>query len=171
MENLTEEIRTACHESLSLIHARFLLMGFFFCFQSIQDMGNTKARRLYEANLPDSFRRPQTDQYPPQSLSPCRPRLSLRLCSLTWLSEPSNSSSGTNTRKRNTTARMAWIAAAYVPRPAAGPHASTRHHNPDPGFGSNRFSCSIPNLTSVSDSLRNETCWNCNRHCDAFRVT
>lgn len=30
--------------------------------QSIQDMGNTKARQLYEANLPDSFRRPQTDQ-------------------------------------------------------------------------------------------------------------
>ncbi|XP_067354129.1 stromal membrane-associated protein 1-like isoform X2 [Channa argus] len=30
--------------------------------QSIQDMGNTKARKLYEANLPDSFRRPQTDQ-------------------------------------------------------------------------------------------------------------
>ncbi|XP_013865638.1 stromal membrane-associated protein 1 [Austrofundulus limnaeus] len=30
--------------------------------QSIQDMGNTRARRLYEANLPDSFRRPQTDQ-------------------------------------------------------------------------------------------------------------
>uniref|UniRef100_A0A4W6CBT0 Small ArfGAP 1 n=1 Tax=Lates calcarifer TaxID=8187 RepID=A0A4W6CBT0_LATCA len=25
-------------------------------------MGNTKARQLYEANLPDSFRRPQTDQ-------------------------------------------------------------------------------------------------------------
>lgn len=32
--------------------------------QSIQDMGNTKARQLYEANLPESFRRPQTDQYP-----------------------------------------------------------------------------------------------------------
>uniref|UniRef100_A0A3P8U273 Small ArfGAP 1 n=1 Tax=Amphiprion percula TaxID=161767 RepID=A0A3P8U273_AMPPE len=30
--------------------------------QSIQDMGNTKARQLYEANLPDNFRRPQTDQ-------------------------------------------------------------------------------------------------------------
>ncbi|XP_008316046.1 stromal membrane-associated protein 1-like isoform X1 [Cynoglossus semilaevis] len=30
--------------------------------QCIKDMGNTKARRLYEANLPDSFRRPQTDQ-------------------------------------------------------------------------------------------------------------
>ncbi|XP_007543037.1 stromal membrane-associated protein 1-like [Poecilia formosa] len=30
--------------------------------QSIQEMGNTKARQLYEANLPDSFRRPQTDQ-------------------------------------------------------------------------------------------------------------
>ncbi|KAK1170933.1 stromal membrane-associated protein 1 isoform X2 [Acipenser oxyrinchus oxyrinchus] len=30
--------------------------------QSVQDMGNTKARKLYEANLPDNFRRPQTDQ-------------------------------------------------------------------------------------------------------------
>ncbi|XP_054896926.1 stromal membrane-associated protein 1-like [Poeciliopsis prolifica] len=30
--------------------------------QSIQEMGNTNARQLYEANLPDSFRRPQTDQ-------------------------------------------------------------------------------------------------------------
>lgn len=35
-----------------------------FLFQSIQDMGNTRARQLYEANLPESFRRPQTDQYP-----------------------------------------------------------------------------------------------------------
>ncbi|XP_028845228.1 stromal membrane-associated protein 1-like isoform X2 [Denticeps clupeoides] len=30
--------------------------------QSVQDMGNTKARALYEAHLPDNFRRPQTDQ-------------------------------------------------------------------------------------------------------------
>lgn len=30
--------------------------------QSVQDMGNTKARQLYEANLPENFRRPQTDQ-------------------------------------------------------------------------------------------------------------
>nr|XP_061792341.1 stromal membrane-associated protein 1-like [Nerophis lumbriciformis] len=30
--------------------------------QCIQDMGNTKARQLYEANLPENFRRPQTDQ-------------------------------------------------------------------------------------------------------------
>ena len=28
----------------------------------MQDMGNTKARLLYEANLPENFRRPQTDQ-------------------------------------------------------------------------------------------------------------
>ncbi|KAG8581986.1 hypothetical protein GDO81_007875 [Engystomops pustulosus] len=28
----------------------------------MQDMGNTKARILYEANLPENFRRPQTDQ-------------------------------------------------------------------------------------------------------------
>ncbi|KAI1896835.1 hypothetical protein AGOR_G00098950 [Albula goreensis] len=30
--------------------------------QSVQDMGNTRARQMYEANLPDNFRRPQTDQ-------------------------------------------------------------------------------------------------------------
>ncbi|KAI1894780.1 hypothetical protein AGOR_G00119270 [Albula goreensis] len=30
--------------------------------QSVQEMGNTRARRLYEANLPENFRRPQTDQ-------------------------------------------------------------------------------------------------------------
>ncbi|XP_050806786.1 stromal membrane-associated protein 1 isoform X2 [Gopherus flavomarginatus] len=30
--------------------------------QCMQDMGNTKARILYEANLPENFRRPQTDQ-------------------------------------------------------------------------------------------------------------
>ncbi|XP_030626270.1 stromal membrane-associated protein 1 isoform X2 [Chanos chanos] len=30
--------------------------------QSVQSMGNTKARLLYEAHLPENFRRPQTDQ-------------------------------------------------------------------------------------------------------------
>ncbi|XP_066535328.1 stromal membrane-associated protein 1 isoform X2 [Hoplias malabaricus] len=30
--------------------------------QSMQSMGNTKARQLYEAHLPENFRRPQTDQ-------------------------------------------------------------------------------------------------------------
>ncbi|XP_061085599.1 stromal membrane-associated protein 1-like isoform X1 [Conger conger] len=30
--------------------------------QSIQDMGNTRARQMYEASLPENFRRPQTDQ-------------------------------------------------------------------------------------------------------------
>ncbi|XP_072414122.1 stromal membrane-associated protein 1 isoform X3 [Chiloscyllium punctatum] len=30
--------------------------------QCMQDMGNTKARYFYEANLPEHFRRPQTDQ-------------------------------------------------------------------------------------------------------------
>uniref|UniRef100_A0A667Y1Q4 Arf-GAP domain-containing protein n=1 Tax=Myripristis murdjan TaxID=586833 RepID=A0A667Y1Q4_9TELE len=33
--------------------------------QSMVDMGNTRARQLYEAHLPENFRRPQTDQYPP----------------------------------------------------------------------------------------------------------
>ncbi|XP_021178471.2 stromal membrane-associated protein 1 isoform X3 [Fundulus heteroclitus] len=30
--------------------------------QSMVDMGNTRARKLYEAHLPENFRRPQTDQ-------------------------------------------------------------------------------------------------------------
>ncbi|KAJ8389833.1 hypothetical protein AAFF_G00113020 [Aldrovandia affinis] len=30
--------------------------------QSVTDMGNTRARQTFEANLPDNFRRPQTDQ-------------------------------------------------------------------------------------------------------------
>ncbi|XP_028278631.1 stromal membrane-associated protein 1-like isoform X7 [Parambassis ranga] len=30
--------------------------------QSMVDMGNSRARRLYEAHLPENFRRPQTDQ-------------------------------------------------------------------------------------------------------------
>lgn len=30
--------------------------------QSVENMGNTKARQLYEAHLPENFRRPQTDQ-------------------------------------------------------------------------------------------------------------
>ncbi|MEQ2240449.1 Stromal membrane-associated protein 1 [Ilyodon furcidens] len=37
--------------------------------QSMVDMGNTRARQLYEAHLPENFRRPQTDQYPPVALS------------------------------------------------------------------------------------------------------
>ncbi|TNN65415.1 Stromal membrane-associated protein 1 [Liparis tanakae] len=37
--------------------------------QSMVDMGNNRAKRLYEDHLPESFRRPQTDQYPPPALS------------------------------------------------------------------------------------------------------
>ncbi|NXM01619.1 SMAP2 protein, partial [Tyrannus savana] len=33
--------------------------------QCVQEMGNGKANRLYEAFLPENFRRPQTDQHPP----------------------------------------------------------------------------------------------------------
>lgn len=29
--------------------------------QSLQQMGNSRARAVYEANLPDNFRRPQAD--------------------------------------------------------------------------------------------------------------
>uniref|UniRef100_A0A8C5A4G1 Small ArfGAP 1 n=1 Tax=Gadus morhua TaxID=8049 RepID=A0A8C5A4G1_GADMO len=32
--------------------------------QSMVDIGNRRARLMYEAHLPESFRRPQTDQYP-----------------------------------------------------------------------------------------------------------
>ena len=30
----------------------------------MQEMGNSRARAVYEANVPDTFRRPQTDSYP-----------------------------------------------------------------------------------------------------------
>lgn len=36
----------------------------FFPMQMIQEMGNSRARAVYEANVPDTFRRPQTDSYP-----------------------------------------------------------------------------------------------------------
>lgn len=35
-----------------------------FELQCMQEMGNGKANRLYEAFLPENFRRPQTDQHP-----------------------------------------------------------------------------------------------------------
>ncbi|KAF7245848.1 Stromal membrane-associated protein 2 [Varanus komodoensis] len=38
--------------------------------QCMQEMGNGKANRLYEAYLPENFRRPQTDQYPSSALLP-----------------------------------------------------------------------------------------------------
>lgn len=39
-----------------------MLKKCFVCFQvSLQQMGNSRARAVYEANLPDSFRRPQSD--------------------------------------------------------------------------------------------------------------
>lgn len=47
----------SCHHSFSFC--------FSLLFQSMVDMGNSRARQLYEAHLPESFRRPQTDQYPP----------------------------------------------------------------------------------------------------------
>ena len=33
----------------------------FNLFQMVQEIGNSRARAVYEANLPDNFRRPQTD--------------------------------------------------------------------------------------------------------------
>lgn len=30
----------------------------------MMEMGNSRARAVYEANVPDGFRRPQTDSYP-----------------------------------------------------------------------------------------------------------
>jgi stromal membrane-associated protein len=35
-----------------------------FTFQMVQEIGNAKGRAVYEANLPENFRRPQTDSYP-----------------------------------------------------------------------------------------------------------
>lgn len=30
----------------------------------LMEIGNSRARAVYEANIPDNFRRPQTDSYP-----------------------------------------------------------------------------------------------------------
>ena len=40
------------------------LTSLLLLFQMMQEMGNSRARAVYEANLPDHFRRPQTDSYP-----------------------------------------------------------------------------------------------------------
>ena len=32
------------------------------CFKTLQTMGNSRARAVYEANLPDGFHRPQNNQ-------------------------------------------------------------------------------------------------------------
>lgn len=44
---------------------------FFVCdlvaLQCIQEMGNAKAKRLYEGYIPQNFRWPQADQYPSQT--------------------------------------------------------------------------------------------------------
>jgi GTPase-activating protein that regulates ARFs (ADP-ribosylation factors), involved in ARF-mediated vesicular transport len=37
------------------------LYTFDYLLQSLQQMGNSRARAVYEANIPDNFRRPQTD--------------------------------------------------------------------------------------------------------------
>lgn len=50
-------------ESLNL-QERKISRDFFSGFQCVQEMGNGKANRLYEAYLPENFRRPQTDQHP-----------------------------------------------------------------------------------------------------------
>merc|ERR1711892_474115 len=36
-------------------------VALLICLQSMQAMGNSKGRAVYEANIPDDFRRPQTD--------------------------------------------------------------------------------------------------------------
>lgn len=88
-------------------------------FQSIQEMGNTKARQLYEANLPDSFRRPQTDQYPSswEHLDKWLVRCYALSGSFSLILIPElwNSSSGINMRRRNTTARKWPTGAVYAP--------------------------------------------------------
>lgn len=120
------------------LNANYSVLFGFFCsiyvvlfLQSIQEMGNTKARKLYEANLPDGFRRPQTDQYPSSSVHVYQKwseglsgisilvvcwglSLPFSKCSLTVTTELWNSSSGINMRRGYTTARMWPVGAAYV---------------------------------------------------------
>ncbi|XP_054577664.1 stromal membrane-associated protein 1 isoform X4 [Eptesicus fuscus] len=52
-----QEILVAFERKIENYSAKFQVV-----VECMQDMGNTKARLLYEANLPENFRRPQTDQ-------------------------------------------------------------------------------------------------------------
>lgn len=44
------------------VRVRVGLPLWFVAFQCVQEMGNAKAKRLYEAFLPECFQRPETDQ-------------------------------------------------------------------------------------------------------------
>lgn len=50
--------------NLSFIRSHNTLIWFVVCrcSQCVQEMGNAKAKRLYEAFLPECFQRPETDQ-------------------------------------------------------------------------------------------------------------
>lgn len=50
--------------NLSFIRSHNTLIWFAVCrcAQCVQEMGNAKAKRLYEAFLPECFQRPETDQ-------------------------------------------------------------------------------------------------------------
>ena len=46
----------------------FAYLDVWMSFQMVMEMGNSRARAVYEANLPDNYRRPQTDSYPLSSI-------------------------------------------------------------------------------------------------------
>lgn len=51
-----------CRPGLGRVGVRVGSPLWFVVFQCVQEMGNAKAKRLYEAFLPECFQRPETDQ-------------------------------------------------------------------------------------------------------------
>lgn len=51
-----------CRPGLGRVRVRVGSPLWFVAFQCVQEMGNAKAKRLYEAFLPECFQRPETDQ-------------------------------------------------------------------------------------------------------------
>lgn len=41
----------------------YLSLRLCFLLQMMMEIGNSRGRAVYEANIPDGFRRPQTDSY------------------------------------------------------------------------------------------------------------
>jgi len=63
--NFTFYVSVICQLILHVVFVPdelWLVVIVTICFvQMVQEMGNSRARAVYEANVPDDFRRPQSD--------------------------------------------------------------------------------------------------------------
>lgn len=65
------EVSSSAEENWERQWHSVLTCSLFSLLQCMQEMGNGKANRLYEAYLPETFRRPQIDPYLSWSIAEC----------------------------------------------------------------------------------------------------